>query len=344
MTDDLDVAVVHDTAFERGGGMRVVEAAAQEFDADLYVGMAGEDVIERSPIDITRLFNREIEDGTLRGLYFMQKFRDVPEIQDYDAVIQSGSGTHWYQSPPRQRVIRYVHSIPLSYHREGIVPRISRRLRRSTLCTADAVAANSEPTRDDVREYWGMDPEVVYPPVDVDSFEADAGPRTNHVMIARLIEGKGVREVVNTYNERNEELTIIGDGPILDDLRSMTADNITYTGYASEEHKRELLRDAGALILNSGNESFGIVPIEAMAAGTPVIAKRGGYTPHQIDNGQTGILYDNGELDEALDRFDAEGVDASTADLVDASRKFGIDQFKSRLEKMIKSSSTHSAR
>lgn len=337
MVDNLDVAVVHDTAFERGGGMRVVEAAAQVFDADLYVGMVDEEVIDRSPLGITRLFDRRIEDGTLRGLYFMRKFRDVPELHEYDAVIQSGSGTHWYRSPTGQRVIRYVHSVPLSYKREGIVPRVSRRLRKSTLHTADALAANSEPTRDDVREYWGMDPEVVYPPVDVDSFEAAAGQQTNHVMIARLIEGKGVREVVKTYNGREEDLTIIGDGPILDDLKSMAAANITFTGYASEAQKRELLREAGALILNSGNESFGIVPIEAMASGTPVIAKRGGYTPHQIDDGHTGLLYDEGKLGDALDRFAAGEVDASTKDLVDAAREYGMEQFKSRLEKIIKS-------
>lgn len=332
---DRDIAVVHEAAFTRGGGIRVVEEAAQRFSADLYIGMVEEDVRRHSPLEISPLFDRTIKHGTLRGLYFLSQFRNISRIRDYDVVLLSGSGTHWYHPPPGQRLVWYVHSIPLSYKQDSLTARLSTYLRQFTLSAPDAVLANSEPTQSDILEYWGQDSSIAFPPIDVDSFDSSNVNSNHHLSISRLTANKGMRELVKVYNRRDEDLIVVGDGPLLEELCERAEENVHIVGYVSEERKRTLLSEAAALVLNSGNESFGIVPIEAMASGTPVIAKNGGYTPFQIQDGYTGLLYDDGQLAATLDRFAAQGVTATSEQLASAARKYGIDQFVTRLEEAL---------
>lgn len=325
------VAVLHDAAFERGGGMRVVEHAAQALDAELYLGMASDEVIERSPVDITRISDRQIEGGTLRGLYLMMKLNESSGLDDHDVIFESGSGSHWYPPSDEQTIIRYIHSVPLSYKESGIVPLISRILRNQTLDYADVYLSNSEQTQSDVRKYLGKESEVLYPPVDVSEYQPKNG--NGFVTISRMTERKGVRELVQEFNERGDKLVVMGDGPILDDVRAMAEENVKVLGWVSEDRKREELEASEALVLNSGNESFGIVPIEALAAGSCVISRNGGYTIQQINDGDNGILYD--KISEGIDRYKEHGVSMGPDELAETTEKYSLKNFAEKLNNIV---------
>lgn len=326
----MDIAVLHEAAFEYGGGMRVVDSLGSELGADIIIGFSTEEVAKKSENDPRILWNREVLSGTYRAIQSMRRFPFV-SLQDYDVVIQSGSGTHWYIPERNQTIIRYVHSIPLSYKGNRLQDKIARILRKTTLRTADRYVANSDQTAEEVKAYLGKDCEVIYPPVDTNEFQAEHGE--GFVTISRLTKQKGVRELVEYFNSRDEGLTVVGSGPMLEELEEISEQNVRLTGWVSEEEKRNILTEGGVFVLNSGNESFGIAPIEAMASGMPVVARRGGYTPNQVIDGFNGILFDS--LEDGIQRFMSDGVDATPEEIAHESEKYAIESFTADFQRII---------
>ncbi|WP_256417660.1 glycosyltransferase [Halorubrum laminariae] len=324
------MAVLHEAAFEYGGGMRVVDSLGSELGADIIIGFSTEEVARKSRNNPRILWNREVHGGTSRAIQSIMKFPFV-SLQQYDVVIQSGSGTHWYIPKGDQKIIRYVHSIPLSYRENGFLDKISRILRKPTVETANRYVANSDQTSEEIKNYLGKDSEVIYPPVDTNAFSAKKGE--GFVTISRLTEEKGVREVVEFFNSRDESLTVVGSGPLLEELEAISEENVRITGWVSEEKKKDILREGGVFVLNSGNESFGIAPIEAMASGMPVVARRGGYTPNQVKDGFNGILFES--LEDGIRRFLSEGVDATPEEIVHESEKYSIESFTADFQRII---------
>lgn len=326
----MRIAVLHEAAFEYGGGMRVVDCLGEELNADIFIGFATKEVIKKSTNDPQVLFQKEIQ-GRTRAIESLLKF-PLTSLDDYDIVIESGSGTHWYLPINGQKIVRYIHSVPLSYKRKSLFDTISRFIRKPTLKTADRYIANSEQTSQEIKTHLGKDSEVIYPPIDISKFQPEIG--TGFVTISRLTERKGVSEIVELFNSRDEGLTVVGSGPLLEDLRQKASGNVHVTGWVNEEEKVNILTDGGAFILNSGNESFGISPIEAMASGMPIIARDGGYTPNQVEDGFNGILFNS--LEAGIERFISKGVSASVDDLVNESRKYSRKSFASNFRRVIR--------
>jgi len=325
----MNIAVLHEAAFEYGGGMRVVDCLGEKINADIFIGFANDEAVAKSTNKPRVLSKKEIE-GKRRAVESMIKFPLI-SLRDYDIVIESGSGTHWYLPRGGQKIIRYVHSVPLSYKSNNTFDVISRKIRKPTIKTADAYVANSEQTSKEIEKHLNRKSTVIYPPVAVSKFSPNAG--TGFVTISRLTERKGVKEIVELFNSRDEKLTVVGSGPLLDDLRQISEKNIHITGWVDEETKVNILRDGGAFILNSGNESFGISPVEALASGMPVIARDGGYTPNQVVDGFNGILFDS--LEEGINRYVSEGVGGSVSDMVKEAQKYSQESFVINFERVI---------
>jgi glycosyltransferase involved in cell wall biosynthesis len=326
----MNLAVLHEAAFEYGGGMRVVDGLGDELDADIFIGFGTEEVVKKSTNDPQILWKKEVQ-GRSRAIESMLKFPLV-SLHDYDVVIESGSGTHWYLPRSGQKIVRYVHSVPLSYKQNTPFDRFSRILRKPTIKTADRYVANSSQTSQEIRDYLGEESEIIYPPTDISKFQPKVG--SGFVTISRPTERKGVSELVDTFNSREETLTVVGSGPLLEQLRQKANENVNITGWVSEEDKVDILRNGGVFILNSGNESFGISPVEAMASGMPIIARNGGYTPNQVDDGFNGILFDS--LKDGIERFLSEGVSASMEDIVNESKKYSLKSFSSDFRQLVR--------
>lgn len=350
---DLDVAVVHGTALERGGGVQVAEELARTFDAPLYFGFCDPAVLEQTPeaVECRVLFDGSPFDrfrrrGMVRNVYYMSAFQHVPALHGYDVVIQSDAETEWYVPPEAQALVRYVHSLPDRAYQgvpdlgDSLVDRwvgfASRILRSPNRHYPDARLANSELTRRQLSRYLDVDAEVAYPPVDVDAY----GPgerRDFYLALSRLVEGKGIREVVRTFTEvlDDRRLVVAGSGPLEADLRAAAGPNVTVRGWVDEAEKRRLLGACRAVVQHSGNESFGIVPVEAFASGTPVIALDGGYTPYQVRDGWNGLLYDPGGLSGAVRAFEADGVEASAEEIESFADRYGTDAFRQTVQRAV---------
>lgn len=359
---DLSIAVVHEHYYERGGAEHVAEVIAKTFDAPIYTGFINEGALppesKRDTVEFNDLFgNRTLSPlvrrfAWFRDFYYQLAWQRLPELTDYDVIIQSGNNPGWYVPPEEQTVVKYVHTTPRTaydlFHQRAdsfltkLYAYASRVLYAPNIHYPDVYVANSELVGRRLTRYWGINkPEIVYPPIDVESFELQK-KEDFYLSFSRLTDDKRFDEIIEAFREHpDQRLVIGGSGPKEDELKQQAADmdNVEFRGYLDEDEKRKLLGQAKALVYAAVNEDFGMVPIEAYASGTPVIGVRDGYTKYQIRDGVTGILYDRGvdSLAAAIRRFEAEGVEASAEDLVGASQAYGLEEFQESMRDVVQS-------
>jgi glycosyltransferase involved in cell wall biosynthesis len=111
----------------------------------------------------------------------------------------------------------------------------------------------------------------------------------------------------------------------------MAGENVEFAGFVSEERKRELLAGAKAFVFNGRDEDFGIAPVEALAAGTPLLGVDEGMTRYQVISGKTGYRHsrerDGRSIAESLTRFESEGVEWSSDEIASFADRFSVSAF-----------------
>lgn len=174
------------------------------------------------------------------------------------------------------------------------------------------LVANSQNVADRIRRYYGRIAPVLHCPVDVDRFSVGAGAGDYFIVAARLLPYKRVERAIEAAQMAGVPLLVAGTGPAERDLRRR-AENTTTTmlGYVDDARLNALLGDARAAIV-PGEEDFGLVPLEAAAAGRPAIAFRAGGAMETILEGETGVFFDDPtaeSLASAIRSFDASRFD-----------------------------------
>lgn len=354
----MALAIAHKDYDVRGGGERLAEELADTFDAPLIVGRRDpENVPERDDLEVVELEKSKLSawaidrGGPWRAFAYQNVWMRPDELVDYDTVVLSGNEPLWYVPRDEQTIVAYTHSTPrfqydLFHEGEGHINRlynyVTRVLYEHNTRRPDLYVANSDLVARRIRRYWNIPADqirVVYPPVDVHNYDpdlADTSDRAVYVYVGRLCGHKRVDEVVEAFADMpDRELLIAGKGPARDELERKAADNVEFLGYVSEERKRELLAGAYGFIFPGANEDFGIAPIEAMAAGTPVIGVDEGFTKYQVLEGKNGVLYDRGALGPALDRYEREGVSWDADRIHQFAQRFGVDRFREGMREAV---------
>ena len=176
----------------------------------------------------------------------------------------------------------------------------------------DQLLANSRFTASRIRRYWGRESTVVHPPVEVDRFRWDQPRDDVYLCLCRLVPYKRVDLVVEAFNRTGLPLVVIGDGPERARLQAMAGPNVRLLGRLPQDDVNAWLSRCRAYVY-AGLEDFGIAPVEAMAAGAPVIALgQGGLldTVRCIQRGDsqpTGLLFPDQQvasLVAALETFE----------------------------------------
>ncbi|MBI5510090.1 MAG: glycosyltransferase [Deltaproteobacteria bacterium] len=195
--------------------------------------------------------------------------------------------------------------------------------------------ANSEFVAGRIKRVWGRNADVVYPPVDVDYFaRARRVARRGFLVVSALVAYKRVDLAVALATRSLLDLTVVGDGPELPRLRAMAGPTVRFVGSLGPAELRQAYAGARALLF-CGVEDFGIVPVEAMATGCPVIALQEGgalETVKAFGKTPTGVFFREPSLaaiDDAVRRFEvleAEGAFARDVLLAHA-RRFSSDRF-----------------
>jgi glycosyltransferase involved in cell wall biosynthesis len=160
----------------------------------------------------------------------------------------------------------------------------------STAQRVDHFIAISRAVAARIRKYYGRDAAVIYPPVDVERFRPSPNPENFFLIVARLVPYKRVDLAVAAFNQLGWPLKIVGDGRDRAALQSRAGPNVEFLGRCSDARVRELMAACRAFLF-PGLEDFGIAPVEAQAAGRPVVAYAGGGALDTVRDGETGVLF-----------------------------------------------------
>ncbi len=182
---------------------------------------------------------------------------------------------------------------------------------RRTAMRPDLLVGNSYNVRERIRHRWGREAEVIYPAVDVDEFTPSGRDDGYLLIAARLLAYRRIDVAVRAATAMRRQMIVVGDGPERERLERMAGPTVRFAGWLDRAELIDLFERCHAYVV-PGEEDFGIAPVEAMAAGKPVVAlARGGLRETVID-GVTGVLYSDPShagLTGALERLDGIAFD-----------------------------------
>jgi glycosyltransferase involved in cell wall biosynthesis len=190
-----------------------------------------------------------------------------------------------------------------------------------------------------VAKYYGRKAEVIYPPVAVQDFTVATSSEDFYLSVGQLVPYKRADLMVEAFNQSGKALVVIGEGELLPKLRRIARPNVKLLGWQPFETIRDHYSRCRALVF-PGIEDFGIVPVEAMACGKPVIAIGAGGILDTVVDGQTGVLFSehsvaglNRAIEEAERRnFDPNAIRAHAMQF--ATERF-MERFKACVDDLL---------
>ncbi|MEX0616511.1 MAG: glycosyltransferase [Candidatus Woykebacteria bacterium] len=360
----MKVSLVHDYLREYGGAEKVLEVLNEVWkDAPIYTATYEQDLMEKSGLEVPPPLVHTAFTQFLPFRYQLRKhyfflyplaFRSLN--LDSDVILSSCSYAAKFINKKRSLHICYLHSVPKflwGYETEtpsletifidnylkpiykGILPQMKRILRKMDFEAAQKVdffVANSLITQERIKKHYGLSSKVIYPPVDINEFGGEVVDKGYFLVISRLSKFKKIEIAAEAFNKFNKPLKIVGDGQESANLKRLSNSNIEFLGRVSRERISELLLECTALVFPT-DEDFGIVPVEAMAAGKPVIAFRGGGALETVVEGKTGKFFDyqtSQSLLKVLKEFDPSRYNAR--DCREQAKRFSKERFKKEIK------------
>ena len=200
----------------------------------------------------------------------------------------------------------------------------------------DLWVANSTEVRGRIRAAYRRDAEVVHPPVEVERFAAALGePEGDYfVSFCRLVAYKHVDLVIEAFRELGWPLVVAGEGRARAALEATAPPNVRFAGRVPDEELPALLAGARGLVF-AGVEDFGITMVEAMAAGTPVIALDAGGAQDSVDPGRSGLLFAEPTTESLVAALrEAEATDWDRADVSASTERFAERHFAEAMREL----------
>jgi len=212
-------------------------------------------------------------------------------------------------------------------------------IRQWDIATLDRVnhfIADSHFIQERIQRTYKKESTVIYPPVDVERFTLVENKEDFYLAASRLVPYKKTKLIVEAFNQMpSKKLVVIGKGEEYDKIKSIAKDNIVVLGYQIDEVLVEYMQKAKAFVY-AAVEDFGIVPIEAMACGTPVIALNEGGTKETVIDAQTGVHFEEQtqkSLISAIHRFESLAFDSTS--ISNYAKKFSISNFKTDFKQFV---------
>ena len=352
MNSDKRIAFVIDALPSLGGAEKVLFTALEIYpQADIFTLIYNNEVFKNTPIA-----EREIKTSYLDVLPFAHRRHRIflpfmPaaierfNLQDYELIISfSYAVAHGIQNFTGARHVSYTYT-PMRYawtdlnidgthtNRNILIQTLFRafcKWDRKAAARVHQFAAVSQAVSERIRNAYGRESKVIYPPVETGRFYPNGQRGDYYITVSRMVPHKRIDLLVEAFTQLNLPLLIIGDGPELQRLKQEAGSNIKFLGYQTDKKVADLMSKARGFVC-AAEEDFGIAIVEAQAAGCPVIAYgRGGALETVVDE-VTGIHFSEQTVDgliEAILRFDRIRDSFHAENLVTHAKCFDKESFK----------------
>jgi len=350
----LKVAIVHDWLNQYGGAERVLEVMMELFTgAPIYTSMYEPKAMP------ARYRDWDIRTSFMQWLPFVKSDHQpfIPlyplafdnfDLKGYDLVVSISSAfCHGVVTEPRTCHINYCLTPPRflwdfdyyagregvgSLFRRGLMPFVTyaRLWDLKAASRVDYLIAISQTVASRIKKYYRREAAVIYPPIDCSAYRIERDLEDYFLVVSRLIPYKRLDLAVAAFNELGLELKIVGSGRDRRRLERMAGANIQFIGRVSDETLRQLYARCQALIF-PGEEDFGLAPLEAMAAGRPVIAYAGGGALETVADRVTGLLFREPTVEALVDAVEAfRSLSFDPVAIRQQALRFDVSIFKER--------------
>jgi glycosyltransferase involved in cell wall biosynthesis len=349
------IAFIHEWLVAYAGSERVLAAMARHFPgAPIYSLVHDPSPFRGTEIDGHPIYTSALQRFPGRSRWFrfalplMPFFIEQFDLRDADIVISSSHAVaKGILTREDQLHISMVHT-PARYawdlHHEYVSPRgtgraaslvarsIMHYLRLWDVAAANRVdyfLANSEYVARRIQKTYRRRARVLYPPVDVERFDCNRPREDFYLTVSRLVPYKQVGLIVSAFTRLRRPLTVIGDGPEMAEIRRLAGPTVRLLGYQPDAVVKDHLERCRAFVF-AADEDFGIAPVEAQAAGAPVIAYNHGGVRESTVLGATSVLFDRqciGSLVDAVLRFEARPPVYHPDQLKAFARRFSVARF-----------------
>lgn len=329
----MKLALVHDWLNQIGGAEDVLEVLVSMYpDAPIFTSIYGPDIMpERYQAwDIHPLWMNRLPAVHQRHQAYLAIYPFAwqgLDLSDYDVILSNKSGfCHGFKKGAESVHVcyclaptRYVWQLDHYIQREGMGKVVGGVLKpliaylkgwdyRAAQKVDHFIAISTE-IQQRIKTYYDRDSDIIYPPVDTSRFRPVTAEAVEDyfLIISRLVPYKQIDLAVQAATRLGLPLKIGGQGRDIDRLKGMAGETVEFLGYVPDEALGPLMAKAKAFIF-PGLEDFGITPVQAQAAGRPVIAYQGGGALDTVIEGETGVFFAEMTVDhlsEALAHFDA---------------------------------------
>ena len=359
---EYKVAILHDYLNQYGGAERVLEILLEIFPkADIYTlfyderRLAGKfkaNIRKTSFLDIPLIRNNHRLFIPLMSLAASR----LKSLTSYDLVISSSAGYAKGFNVKGKKRLCYCHT-PLRYaweeeymESQTVFPKlmvktigrlVAKKLQKWDKKTAksfDGYIANSTYIAEKMKKYYGIEPEVIYPGADENTFFYDEKEirEEAYLMVGRLVHYKRFDLGIRACEKLGKNLKIVGTGPEEEGLKRIAnPKHVEFVGRADDERLRSLYNGARALIFPQ-TEDFGLVAVEAQMCGLPIIALKSGGAKEIIEEEKTGVFFENQNEDsliEAIKKFEGKKWDG--AYISARAKRFSKNIFKDKMKEII---------
>jgi len=355
----LKLAIVCSWLNQYGGAERVLEVLHRMYpDAPIYTSIYVPQALPEAfrSWDIRPSFLNRVPLARYHPSLFLGSFPlafESLDLRGFDVVLSVTSAfAHGViTSPCTQHVCycltparflwdhtRYVERERLGSLMRGLLaPRLTRLRQWDQLAAhrVDQFVAISRTVQARIAKYYRRDSLIVYPPVALGTPGKVAESERFYLVVSRLVPYKRIDLAVRAFTKLGLPLRVVGDGRDRRALEHIAGENVTFLGYVDEASKQQLMQRCQALIF-PGEEDFGLTPVEAMAAGTPVIAYGRGGACETLVDGETGVFFHEPtatSLVEAVQRFEDLAFDRKR--LCAQAQRFDVSVFTERMAHLL---------
>ncbi len=358
----LRIAIVHDWYQDKGGAENVITSLLNIYPeadffalVDFFNDAQREDVLNGKKVTYTFIQNLPFAKKIFRHYIFLFPLAiERLDLRKYDLVISSShavakgviTGPDQLHICINYSPMRYAWDMYFNYREEHHLSGIKEKVLSYILHKIriwDVTASNrvdhfisiSKLVQRRIEKYYRRSSQIIYPPVDIDKYTLCEDKKDYYLTVSRLVPYKKVKMIVETFVKNGKPLVVVGEGTEYSEIVKLATDNIRILGYVEDKKVVTLMQEAKAFIFVP-YEDFGIVPVEAMSCGTPVIAYGKGGIKDTVVKDVTGVFFQEQTVDslnKALEKFETMHFDHPA--IAQYASSFSVERFEKEIKAFV---------